>query len=103
MRSLRIFYVPFPEGESIHEISNELIHRRLAGCTQIFPVNASFVWEGKMELVHEQVLLIKTINELTTEVEQYLQQRHPYEVPCLMHWEAQVNETYYEWIKGQCL
>jgi periplasmic divalent cation tolerance protein len=47
----------------------------------------------------EVVLLLKTFPEHNETLQTFLAKHHSYNVPCIMHWETEVNEAYGKWMK----
>lgn len=54
-----------------------------------------------MESSLEEILIVKTLPELTEAAMQKIQSMHPYEIPCIASWEVQVNEDYYNWMRNE--
>ncbi|MCS7116946.1 MAG: divalent-cation tolerance protein CutA [Nitrososphaerales archaeon] len=67
------------EAEKIVKI---LVERRLAGCAQIIgPIASMYWWRGKIERAEEWLCIIKSRNDLYSEVEAVIRANHSYEVP----------------------
>lgn len=58
-----------------------LVERRLAGCVQLLPITSRYRWQGNVERAAEQLLLIKTTAERAGDVQRWLADNHPYDVP----------------------
>jgi uncharacterized protein involved in tolerance to divalent cations len=46
----------------------------------------------------EFVLLLKTMPFLEEKVRDFISNQHPYEVPCIMCWNVEVNDSYGKWM-----
>ncbi len=84
-------------GEAKH-ISGHLLKRRLAACTNSFPIRSSFWWKGKLEHSKEVVVLAKGIERDYDEVVKEVRKIHPYKVPCIMKIPVTFNKEYKGWL-----
>ncbi|MEA2083032.1 MAG: divalent-cation tolerance protein CutA [Thermodesulfobacteriota bacterium] len=67
------------DAEKIAEL---LVGRRLAACVQIAgPVTSRFWWDGKINTAEEYQVIIKSRNDLFSEIESVITDAHPYDVP----------------------
>lgn len=63
-------------------MARELIDQRLVACVNILEgVNSIYRWRGRIEEDGEQILIMKTVEELISELKEAVFARHPYEVP----------------------
>jgi len=63
-------------------MARELVERRLVACVNIVEsINSIYRWQGKIEQDGEQLLIMKTVDELVGELKEAVFARHPYEVP----------------------
>ncbi len=99
--TITIFYIPVPNEEAGKNIGSVLIQKKLAACTNLFPIQSCYFWENAICNDNELVLIAKTLPHLSESLEQEITAIHPYTVPCILHWEAKVNATYFEWMKEQ--
>lgn len=59
-----------------------LVERRLAACVTVSALARSFYWwEGKVAEDEEVVLMIKTKQELYSQMEKRIRELHPYDLP----------------------
>ena len=42
------------------KIAGALVKERLAACVNIVPIRSCYIWEGKLNMDHEEILIIKT-------------------------------------------
>lgn len=64
------------------KIAKGLVEKRFAACVQIIgPLTSYFQWQGKLDSAQEYLCLIKSRNDLFSELEAALKEMHPYEVP----------------------
>lgn len=94
-----IIYCPFPDQETALKTGKHLIESQLAACCQQQPVTSQFIWNKKFEQSTESILIVKTLRGFRKKILKEIRKMHPYEVPCIAHWEVSVNKSYYDWIK----
>lgn len=97
-----IFYVTYPDEATARSISENLVKQRVAACSNVFPIQSMYWWEGSIQQDGEWVSILKTSRTLETELEKAIEALHPYEVPCIMRLEARANEAYEQWIEACC-
>ena len=88
--------------EEAERLARRLLERRLAACCSIIPgLKSSYWWEGKIESSEEALLMVKTVRSLYREVEAEIKHSHPYEVPEIAAFPAEVVlPEYLRWLKG---
>lgn len=79
------------------------VERRLAACGQLLgPVNSTYWWNGSIEEAEEWLCVFKTTGALAASLEQWIVERHPYEVPEVVTIGlTSVSDTYGEWIENE--
>jgi periplasmic divalent cation tolerance protein len=71
-----------PSEAVAEELARGLVTRSLAACVNIVPgIRSIYSWQGKLEDGQELLLVIKTRTERYEELERWLTEAHPYEVP----------------------
>lgn len=98
---LSIVYVPCKDEEEAKKISHALMDNQLVACTNIVPISSIYNWKGKAIEDCEVVVLIKTIRNKLKRIEELVKELHSYEVPCILHFNADANEEYVDWIKDE--
>jgi len=71
----------FPDRESAKKAARLLVEKRLAACTQMFPIESVYLWKGEICDDSEIALFIKTRAALFDDITATIKQIHPYEVP----------------------
>lgn len=75
-------YTTVDKREVADKISNVLVEKRLAACSQVFgPITSTYHWKEKVETSQEWVCILKTKKELFNELSEEIKHIHPYEVP----------------------
>jgi periplasmic divalent cation tolerance protein len=100
---ITLFYIPVNAESDATALGNKTIELRLAACANIFPIQSVFPWENSINHEGEFVLILKTIPFLEKMVRDFFSEHHPYDVPCIMSWEVEVNSSYGEWIMKNVL
>ena len=100
---ITLFYIPVSSEAHAVALSNKIIEQHLAACANIFPIQSIFPWENSLNHEGEFVLMLKTIPFLEKMVREFFSEHHPYDVPCIMSWEVDVNDSYGEWIMKNVL
>jgi len=98
--------VTTPDGERpvAEIIADGLLKQQLAACVSTLgPTTSRYWWKNQLETANEQVLLIKTKASLSSDVQQFIKEHHPYEVPEIIAFNiADGNEDYLTWIGSCC-
>ncbi|MDH5229018.1 MAG: divalent-cation tolerance protein CutA [Gammaproteobacteria bacterium] len=71
-----------PNSEVAQQIADILVSQSMAACVNIMPgLSSTYLWQGKIERASEVLLLIKTHVTKYQDLQQTLEQLHPYELP----------------------
>jgi periplasmic divalent cation tolerance protein len=94
-------YITTPHMDEARSLGRHLIEKKLAGCVNILPAMESiYPWEGKIEQGPEVLLIAKTVPSLKEALTREVFQRHSYDCPCILFFEAEAgNLGYIEWLK----
>jgi periplasmic divalent cation tolerance protein len=90
--------------EEAHKIGESLVKGKKAACVNIVPgVDSLFWWEGKIDSVHESLLLVKTKASLFPEIVELVRRTHSYEVPEIIALPIIAgSENYLKWLDTAC-
>ena len=98
---ISIVYVTHKNQEEAEKITTYLLDKRLIACANFFPIKSVYRWEGKTENQDEIVSLLKTKEENFEKVKDEIEKMHPYEIPCILRLDGEINESYGNWILGE--
>jgi len=71
-----------PDDKVAKDLANKLIDAKLAACVNIVPKMISvYEWQGQKEQSDESLLLIKSTQEKFTGLQEFIVDKHPYELP----------------------
>ncbi|AFY75173.1 uncharacterized protein involved in tolerance to divalent cations [Synechococcus sp. PCC 7502] len=81
-------------------IAQTLVTEKLAACVQIIPnLNSTYMWEGKLCIESEQLIMIKTLGDRYTDLEIKLRSIHPYQEPEIIVIAAiSASNGYMQWV-----
>ena len=89
--------------ETLEEIGRSLLAKGLVACLQIVgPIKSVYWWKGRLEEAEEWIGIMKTRDELYSEVEREIRAAHPYEVPEIAAIETNlVLPAYAKWVEDE--
>jgi periplasmic divalent cation tolerance protein len=93
----------FEHKADAEKTAKNLVNKRLAACVQILgPLTSYFHWQGKLDTAAEYICLIKTRDDLFTELEAEITNLHPYEVPEILATPVtKGNKDYLNWLAAE--
>lgn len=97
-KSFTIFYITHESHESAQKFVNQCIAGKWIACGNIFAIDSSYFWKEKVVSEGEFISIVKTGNHLVQDFLNFAENIHPYETPCLLHWEVRANQSYIDWI-----
>jgi periplasmic divalent cation tolerance protein len=93
--------VAFPDRTGAHDIIKHLLEAHLIACANLFPVESSYWWKGRMEQTSEWMVLMKIRSEDFGKVREEILERHRYQVPCIVRYAIiEADERYLDWIRS---
>ncbi len=98
---ISFFYIPVGNASEAASLGQLAITEHLAACANVFPVQSAFMWEGVIQQEPEFILVLKTIPQKKKALREFLESKHSYETPCILSWDAEVNEAYGAWVDQQ--
>lgn len=95
-----IIWCTVPNALSAMKISKSLVESKLVACVNIVPgIKSVYQWENKIQESEEQLLLIKTGEELFPQVRDNILKLHEYEVPEIIGVPiTHAHQPYLDWI-----
>jgi periplasmic divalent cation tolerance protein len=97
--SILVIYTTHPDQDCARRITQSLLDKKLVACGNIFPIDSNYFWNGKMVNEEEWVAIFKTQPNHVEAIEKIFQEEHPYEVPCIVRWSAEANDSYEMWVR----
>lgn len=96
-----IVYITHQNEEEARKVTSHLLEKKLVACGNLFPIQSSYWWEGKIAAEAEVVSIVKTRSQNWEKVRAEVKRIHPYKVPCIMKIEVEANEEYESWINSE--
>lgn len=93
-----VFYITHDSLENANNFVRQCLSRKWIACGNIFPIDSAYEWKGNTVVEGEYVSIVKTGNHLVSDFMNFAEKIHPYDVPCLLHWEGRANPSYLNWI-----
>ena len=93
-----LFYITYPDKNTCQKISKQAVEAKLAACSNMFPIHNVYYWEDKLEEEQEWVGILKTSDHLEERLASFIEELHPYDVPCIIRFPVSANSAYKEWI-----
>ncbi|NTU57643.1 MAG: divalent-cation tolerance protein CutA [Chlorobiaceae bacterium] len=70
-----------PGRQEAENLAGGILENRLAACIQMADIRSFFLWDGVLQKADEVVLSIKTTEKRYADLEAYVREYHPYDVP----------------------
>jgi len=98
---INIGWTTTKDRESAENLARGSIEAKLAACAQVEgPIRSFYRWEGNPESAEEYRITFKFIPERAQELEAWLRQNHPYEIPEWLTIQTQtVLAEYWQWAR----
>lgn len=99
----RVVLVTAPDLATARALARGLVERRLAACVNLVPgLESVYRWRGALESASEVLLVVKTAAARLAELERFLDEEHPYELPELVALAPEhVSAAYAGWLLGE--
>jgi periplasmic divalent cation tolerance protein len=95
---LALYYLTFSRPEEAQAVAHELLHEKIAVCTNWFPITCAYLWEGAVQQEAETVLIVKARAGVRESIEAVARRHIDYthfvgEIPL-----ASVNTDFAQWL-----
>lgn len=98
---MKMFYITLRDVEQAQKISQALIENRIAACTNWWPMQSCYRWEGKICFDNEVVMIVKTKAHQRTAIEAVVAEHLDY-INCIAEIDvASVNKDYAQWLDAE--
>ena len=91
-----------PDEETASRLATGLVEAQLAACVNILPgIRSIYRWQGTLSDDSEVLMVIKSLASRFEEVEAWLLEHHPYDVPEVLALPVERGSTdYLAWIEA---
>lgn len=104
MKALML-YVTCADQAEAKKLARLAVESHLAACANILgsPIESLYFWQGQLEESQENLLLLKTTEELFEPLTKLIRQEHSYQTPCIVALPiVAADADYLKWIKDSC-
>jgi len=103
MTEILILVCTCPDAATARRLAGGLLERKLAACVNILPeIRSMYRWQGELHDDGEALMVVKTVQQAYAEVEAWLLQHHPYDVPEVLAVQVQAGSAaYLEWVQNE--
>ena len=98
---MRLVLVTHPNREHAERITRGVIDAKLAACVLVTDVKSFYNWEGKLNEDDEVITILKTSTDNVADLQKYIEANHDYDVPAIISFRANTNESYGNWLNDQ--
>lgn len=82
MSQALLVFTTFPDINTAQRLAEAMVQANLAACVNIMPAGQStYMWEGNLCKETEHLAVIKTMEDRYLQLEHFIQEQHPYELP----------------------
>lgn len=101
-----VAFITYPssseEDSDLSSFARKMVDKHLAACVNVLDgIRSFFTWEGNVDEETEHLLIVKSTRERYSELEAYVQEEHPYDVPEIIVFPIEEGaSSYLEWISA---
>lgn len=97
-----IVFSTYPDKEKAEDCAQKAVEKDLVACVNIVRIeNSVYKWKGKTERHPEYLLIMKTTEKAYPQLEAFIKEHHPYEVPEIIYYEIKGgNKDYIDWVES---
>ncbi len=96
-----LIYTTHKSTADAQKTIKRLLEKQLIACANTFPISSTYRWKGKLVNEKEVVSLLKTRDQLWTNVHDEILANHPYETPCVIKIAGDANMAYNLWVNRE--
>lgn len=94
-------YITCKDKKEARKISKFLLEKKLIACANMFPIESSYWWDGKIIDDNEYVVLGKTIAKNYDKIKKEIKKIHSYSIQCICLLKSESNKEYGLWVKKE--
>lgn len=98
MKKIEGLYVTHASQKEAQKIIDLLVRDKYIACANVFPIRSFYIWNEAVQDDDEVVSLLKTNARNVEKCIKKVEELHPYDTPCILHYSLQANKAYADWI-----
>lgn len=98
---ITIVYTTFLNKEQAKALITPLVEEGIIACANLFAMESIYIWQEDINCDAELAAILKSTPDKLNQIIDFLKSNHPYEIPCILHWEVEGNTAYYDWVVRQ--
>ena len=91
-------YITHASEKAAKLMVDQLLEKKIIACGNLFPITSAYWWQEAICKETEWVSLVKTQSKYWEPLKEWVEEKHPYDVPCIMKFEVEANAAYENWI-----
>lgn len=99
--TISIVYSLFGSEKDAANALDRMLSAKMVACGNYFPCTSRFVWNESVQNEKEWVLIVKTSQKMVQNACDWLEKHHSYDVPAILSWSVEANESYVLWVEEQ--
>jgi periplasmic divalent cation tolerance protein len=100
-KAMKLYYITLSSSEEARKVSRALLEEQLAVCTNWFPINSVYRWEGKIVEQTEIVLIVKTQDGYREELHRAIGEQIDYTNTIAEISVESINQDFLEWLDAE--
>ena len=76
-------YTTVADDAAAQALARAAVSARLAACVQTEPIHSTYSWDGQLQSGPEVRVMFKTTRAMYAELERFILDSHPYELPAV--------------------
>jgi periplasmic divalent cation tolerance protein len=103
MTDVLIVLCTCPDPSAAEKLAAGLVDNGFAACVNIFPgIRSIYRWQDELQVDDEVLLLVKTSRDAYPQLERWLLDNHPYDVPEVLALPVETGAAdYLAWVGGE--
>lgn len=98
---LNLIYTTVESIQHARKLAQEVLSEKLAVCVNIWDTGLSmYLWQNEIKHDKECYILFKTHASLSQELVNFISKHHPYEIPVILTWKADVNDEFAKFMQS---
>ena len=105
MNTILVVLCTCPDENTARALASGLVENRLAACVNVLPgIRSIYRWQGAVQEDGEVLLVAKTSRETFPELESWLAEHHPYDLPEVIALPVERGlPAYLEWVAQETM